>query len=117
MKAVLRRLKDGEETFTPINETLEALEDFQFVVKTFKQAHSEQLIESVTFQPHNISRGIDGMVNAVIVPGGLTIKGEEYLSIEQPDPVVSWLTTQTVIAIGSVIVTVVGFIILDLLGV
>ena len=107
MKALLQLVKDGEETFTPTNDTLEALEDFQFAVKRFKTAHSEQLIESITVQPHSQARGTDGMIKTVIVSGGLTAKGEEYLSTEQPGRFRSWLTKQIVIAIISTIVSII----------
>ena len=110
-------MKDGEEIFTPANDTLEALEDFQSVVKALKMANSEELVGSVLCQPHSQERGEYGLVKAAIVSGGLTHKGKEYLSTEQPARFASWLTTQTVIAIGGVIVSVVGFIILELLGV
>ncbi len=113
MKALLQLVKDGEVTFTPANDTLEALEDFQFVVQRFKTAHSEQLIESVAIQPHNVARGTDGLIKTVVVSDGLTAKGEEYLSTEQPDRFRSWLTNQIVIAVIS---TVVGIILIGIAG-
>ena len=113
MKALLQLVKDGEVTFTPANDTLEALEDFQFVVRRFKKADSERLIESITIQPHNVARGYDGMIKAVVISGGLTTKGEEYLSTEQPGLFRSWLTNQIVIAILS---TLLGIILIGLSG-
>lgn len=113
MKALLQLVKDGEETFVPTNDTLEALEDFQFAVKRFKAAHSEQLIKSISVQPHSETRGTDGMIKAVIVSGGLTAKGEEYLSTEQPGRFRSWVTNQIVIAIIS---TIIGIILIGLAG-
>jgi hypothetical protein len=113
MKALLQRVRDGEENFAPANETLEALEDFQFVVKALNTACSERLIESVLVEPHSKDRGTYGMAKAVVVSGGLTTKGVEYLSAEQPSRVRSWLTTQIVLAIAGLILSV---IIVGLLG-
>ena len=114
MKALLQRVKDGEEQFAPDKETLEALEDFQLVVESLKMACSEQLIKSISVQPHSNDRGTHGMVKAVVVSGGLTIKGVEYLSADQPSRFRSWFTTQIVLAIAG---TVLGVIIIGLLGI
>ena len=114
MKALLQRVKDGEAQFAPEKETLEALEDFQFVVKTLRMACSEQLIESISVQPHSNDRGTHGMVKTVVVSGGLTIKGVEYLSADQPSRFRSWFTTQIVLAIVG---TVLSVIIIGLLGI
>jgi hypothetical protein len=112
LKKALVRVKSGEESFAPADESVTALRDFQSTVKALKCAQESGLIETANFRPPSKRRDIYGLVQQVIVTGGLTLKGEDYLArgpAKTPSQLRKWAVdnlTQLVIGVASGLVVV-----------
>lgn len=74
---ILRRIKQGEMSFEPANQTQHALDEFQIIGKAIAHADKEGLLEKCLISKN--STGKDLFYDSAHVIGGLTFKGEEFL--------------------------------------
>ena len=75
LKILLKRIQNGERSFAPENEN--EIDEFQSTAKRLLFAHENGYIEKMS--QSKSYRVAGGLVNAVIISGGLTFKGERYL--------------------------------------
>jgi hypothetical protein len=112
IKSVLRRVKAGEQSFGPADDSMGSLREFQLTVKCLKAAGERGLIESVVARPPSKTRDMYGLVQLVLVSGGLTLKGEEFLLAPSASPAWKfrkWATdglTQLIIAVAGGLVVI-----------
>lgn len=77
LKELLQQIHDGELSFSSENESLESLREFQPIVIRLKSAHEKQYVSKLK---HSKSyRVAGGLVSAVLIRGGLTFEGEQFL--------------------------------------
>jgi hypothetical protein len=78
-KSILREIANGKNKFEPQDSSIQAIKEFQPIAKRLKSAHEKNLISKAFFQVTG-TREIHGMYITVLVSGGLTLGGEEYLN-------------------------------------
>jgi hypothetical protein len=74
---LLTVIDDGMSVFKPLGSTESQLEDFQSVVKLIEYAREKGLLKDM--KVHKESRTRHNWCDLVVIQGGLTIKGLEYL--------------------------------------
>lgn len=75
---MLQRIKTGERSFAPENDSLEALEAFQTQVQLLREAENLELVDGLKISPPSKGRDTYGMSRHAIVIGGLSYRGEQY---------------------------------------
>ncbi|MCG7569292.1 hypothetical protein MHM89_05055 [Pseudoalteromonas sp. CNC9-20] len=81
LKELLQRVREGQSSFSPKDESLESLQEFQPIATRLISAYEQNYIQELK---HSKSyRVAGGLVNAVIISGGLTFEGEQFLQTEK----------------------------------
>ncbi|ODB33958.1 hypothetical protein BB427_20345 [Pseudoalteromonas sp. BMB] len=80
-KELLQRVHQGELSFSPKDESLESLHEFQSIATRLISAYEQNYIQELMHSKSYIVAG--GLVNAVIIQGGLTFEGEQFLQTEK----------------------------------
>jgi hypothetical protein len=78
LTSMLEEIRAGTTRFAPISNSESDMRDFQPIAKILVYAHEEGLLESCV--PHKESRTAHGWYDRVIVRGGLSYKGEMFLT-------------------------------------
>ncbi len=92
MREILSRIHDnGEMSFQPKDDSPAAVKEFQAIAKRLVAAHEKGYLVNAHFRVSNM-RETAGYTLHVIVNGGLTFEGEQFLEsqqkeIEKPAPV------------------------------
>lgn len=78
-RSLLREISDGKNSFEPTSNSPNDIREFQATAKRIKSAYERNLINKAFFQ---ISRAREshGMFVTVLISGGLTFEGEQYLN-------------------------------------
>jgi hypothetical protein len=87
LEVVLEEIRAGKKSFQPATRADQDMRDFQPIAKMLVYAHREQLLESCV--PHKESETGHDYYDLVVVPGGLSYKGELYLAETPPKSVES----------------------------
>lgn len=74
---ILQAINNGLTTYKPIGNTEEEMRDFQSVVKLLQYAEREGFVEKLKI--HTESRTRHSWHDLVLVQGGLTFEGMEYI--------------------------------------
>lgn len=77
---VLRRIKAGESSFTPVDLSIDSLTKFQPIGKALAHAKNEGLVDRCEFKKESFKG--DLYYSGAYIIGGLSFKGEEFLSRE-----------------------------------
>jgi len=77
LRNVLREVKEGKREFAPASESPADLNDFQPIAKALIYAHTQSFLERCI--PAQTSVSGDLQYNVVLVPGGLSYRGEQFL--------------------------------------
>ncbi len=77
-KTILREIADGKNKFEPSGNSNQEIREFQPIAKRLKSAHEKKLIREAYFQITN-TRENHGMFITILISGGLTLEGEQYL--------------------------------------
>ena len=77
LKEVLKEVQNGQIEFKPISQSLTDIQDFQFIAKTLSFANSEGLLEE--YIPHKNTDDENNLYDLIIIPRGLSYKGNQYL--------------------------------------
>lgn len=110
LKDILLQVQLGERKFAPAFPSPEAIAHFQPVARQLKTAFDSGLIENATFTLSK-RRDMYNSVVLVVLSGGLTHKGEGYLSSpsrSEPSAFRTWLvmhTSEMIFAIVGSIIT------------
>jgi len=76
--SILEEIRSGVTSFEPISNSESDMRDFQPIAKILVHAHKEGLLESCI--PHKESQTAHGWYDLVLVRGGLSYKGEMFLT-------------------------------------
>lgn len=116
---VLTRVKNGECTFKPADDSLTALRDFQGIVQALHAASEKKLIASLTVPPASKGRDTYGLTKVALVSGGLTYHGEQYLASPpaQSTSTRAWVMTHLTQIVVGVVSTIIAAILVMLWGI
>lgn len=79
MREIIRRIHDNREmNFQPKDDSSEAVKEFQAIAKRLRAAHEKGYLVNAHFRFSNM-RETGGYILHVIVNGGLTFEGEQFL--------------------------------------
>lgn len=84
LRSVLEEVRDGRTSFEPVGTGEQEMREFQPIAKMLAYANRQGFLEN--FVPHKESQTGNDWYDLVVVSGGLTFEGEEFLSA--PDPAV-----------------------------
>ena len=79
LREALLKVRSGMSDFAPPSESLEDFRDFQPLAKCLYAAHEDGLIQDAQFVVRHM-RERHGWLKAVLTSGGLTYKGDQWLS-------------------------------------
>lgn len=77
LNEVLKEIQKGRTKFDPMSQSEADMRDFQSLAKALIHAHHEGLLED--FLPHKNTETSHNWYDLIIVKGGLSYKGEQYL--------------------------------------
>ena len=77
MMGLLREIKAGKREFAPASNSPADMNDFQSVAKALVFAHTQSFLEKC--HAHQTTSNGDIQYDLVLVPGGLSYRGEQYL--------------------------------------
>ena len=117
MREILLKVQSGVSKFEPEGDSVEELGKFQLLAKRLYAAHQDGLIHEAKFIVSRM-RNTHGWFKAAFVSGGLTYKGEQWLSAsrKQSPLIRKWLIDNATQIIGTVIATTIAGFILFFLG-
>jgi hypothetical protein len=78
LRSVLKKIQDGMTHFEPTSNDEKDMRDFQTIAKVLMRAHDQGLLESCV--PHKESATGNRWYDSVLVSGGLSYKGEKFLT-------------------------------------
>jgi hypothetical protein len=118
LREALLKVRSGTSDFAPPSESLEDLRDFQPLAKCLYAAHEDGLIQDAQFVVSH-RRESHGWFKVVLTSGGLTYKGDQWLSQHsaQPSAFRTWVAHNSSQFIVAVLGAVVAAVIITLWGI
>lgn len=81
MLKILERIHNGERNFSPDNNDVQGISDFQAIAKCIISAHNRGYLKDIKHWK-SYHKNDYGSILHIIVIGGLTFEGEQFLSIQ-----------------------------------
>ena len=94
-KSLLREIANGKTKFEPEDDSPKKIKEFQHLAIRLKSAYEKKLMREAHFQVSRL-RDIHGMYITVLISGGLTFEGEQYLDGTHEDFEETNMTNQTI---------------------
>lgn len=94
-KSILKEISTGKSEFKPDDNSEEPIKEFQKIAKRIKFAYDQNLIKDARFQKSH-QRNTHGMYIMVLISGGLTFEGEQYIDGSHRDFLENTMKNQTI---------------------
>lgn len=94
-KSILKEISTGKNKFKPDDNSEESIKKFQKIANRIKFAFDKNLIKDARF-PVSYEGGTHGMYIMVLISGGLTFEGEQYIDGSHRDFLENTMKNQTI---------------------